>query len=296
MAEALDVLIDQSVQRMLDLSASADQFLGAISQTDNAITEFTETVQAGSQEIQASFNNFTVKLDEAEQGLQTILQTTLETLDSLKSRVTQADEQTETILNELTTQLEQAKNFSDEATSSIQQQAETTQAALSESAQQIETFQTELMSQQESTTSSLGEFQSVAESAKQSFESSTENLTSQLEAFEQDVADKLTSLLADVDLVLEEGNTQLESFQSTLDSTSGDALSMVEELFVQQFPSELASSSDILDQGISLLKETGVDKFDDFAGKFSDILGSVDEILDLIEEIKPVLDMVNEYT
>jgi len=295
MAESLEALIDQSVQRMLSLSASSDQILGVVNQTDSAIAELTETVQTSSQEAQTSFDNFTTKLDEAEQGLQAILQTTLENLSSLQSRVTQIDEQTEATTNEIKTQLDEFKSFADESVSSIQEQAETTQTKLSGLAQQVETFQTELVSQQETTTNNLEGFRTAVDSAKQSFESNTENLTSQLEAFEQDIASKLTSLVADVDGVLEEGNTQLESLQGLLDSTSGDALSAVEELFLQQFPSELSGASDSLNQGISLLKETGVDKFDDFAGKFRDILGKVEEILDLVEEIKPVLELVNDY-
>ena len=169
------------------------------------------------------------------------------------------------------------------------------QAELSELVQNTEAFQTELISQQETVTGSLEGFQSVLDSAKQSFDGNTENLTAQLTSFEQDIASKLTALITDVDGVLQEGDARLDSVQGLLDSTSADVLSSVETIFLQEFFGELSSASDMLDQGISLLKSTGVDKFDDFAGRFREILGKVDEVLDLFEEIKPVLDMVNDY-
>lgn len=223
------------------------------------------------------------------------MQTTVESLNTLQSRVAEIDEQTESTANEIKTKLDDFKSFTDEANSSIQEKAETTQSELSEIAQQAESFQTELTSQQESTTNSIDEFRNVIDAAKQSFETKAETLVSQLESFEQDVSGKLTALVADVDQVLEEGNSQLDSIQSVLDSTSTDVLSNVESLFGDQFLGELSGASQVLDQGVSLLKDTGVDRIEDFTGKFQDILGKVDDILDLIEEIKPVLELVNDY-
>ena len=295
MTETLDALIDQSVQRMLSLSTSADQILGVINQTDLAIAQITETVESSKQEAQTSFDNFSSKLDEAEQSLEAILQTTLGSLNALTDRATQLDGQTEATANEIKTQLDEIRSFSEEVASNIQQQAESTQTELSELAQSTETFQSEVTNQQEALTASLEGFRADVDSAKQSFESNTENVTSQLTSFEQDIASKLTALIADVDGVLQEGDARLDLVQVLLDSTSADVISSVESVFLQEFSSELSSASDMLNQGISILKSTGIDQLDDFVGRFREVLGKVDEVLDLFEEIKPVLEMVNDY-
>jgi uncharacterized phage infection (PIP) family protein YhgE len=295
MADSLDALTEQSVQRMLNLSASSDQVLSALTQTEMAITKITETIEASKQEAQTSFDNFGSKLDEAEQSLQAILQTTLGSLNALTDRATQLDEQTDTTANEIKTRLDEVKSFVEESVSNIQQQSEALQTELSGIVQSTEAFQTELVSQQETVTGSLEGFRAAVDSARQSFESSTENLTAQLTSFEQDIASKLTALIADIDGVLQEGDARLDSVQALLDSTSADILSSVETLFLQEFSSELSGASDVLNQGITLLKSTGVDQLDDFVGRFREILGKVDEVLDLFEEIKPVLEMVNEY-
>ena len=189
---------------------------------------------SASQEAQESFEALNTKLTEAEQNLESEVQSAKENLSGLQDKANEVDNQVKEALTQVTSQLSDLKSRTDEMLSEINEEAETTRTNLNNLSQQVQDFETEVDSQLETAKSSSEDFHEFVDTAKSNFNDRKTALIEQFEVFEQGVKERLESVVNDFANLVEEGNNQLETLETALDTASSEVITTIGKKFTEE--------------------------------------------------------------
>jgi|GEM_PF-3231340 len=288
----INALVNQSEQKAEALALEADHTLNAINKIHEQAAALTSTINHANQQTHQHSGTLSAKLAEAEQHLTHELQSSKEQWNVLHGKVSQMEHRVDAAVSEMKTQLNAIKTQVAQASTEIDQEFHATQEQLSKVSHQTHDLETHATHYKDTETHALDDFRHLLDTTKSNFDQHKATLLQHLTTLEQDAKSKLETLLNDLSNLEHESDRHLTDLHTTLEHTTQDVITDLSHKFTDEFPHELDGAGEVVNQAMSALHNTGLDKLHLLDGKFGEIFGKVDEFTRHLEEIKPVLEAI----
>jgi uncharacterized protein Yka (UPF0111/DUF47 family) len=291
----INVLMNQSEHKAAALALEADHTLDAINKIHDQAVALASAIAHANQQTHQHFSTLSAKLVETEQHLTHELQSSKDQWNTLHGKVGQMEHRVDGAVSEMKTQLNAIKTQIAQATTEIDQEFHTTQEQLGKISHQAYDLEAHASQYRDTETHTLENFRQLLENTKNNFDQHKAALIQHLSTLEQDAKSKLDVLLNDLGHLEQESDRHFINLHTTLERTTHDMITDLAHKFTDEFPRELDSAGDVVNQAMTALHHTGLDKLHVLDGKFGEIFGKVDEFTRHLEEIKPVLEKIEHF-